>query len=276
MQYSVPEGVKGTIFVIGDDAYAYNPSKDIRTEIPKPSKYFQPTFQCKLASDTFIVASLNPLKSPEGNSGFYKVVPFESSMIKIDKLGDRNWTAKHLDYNERIKLFLFYGRLYSDKIGLYMLDTAFDIIKDLSYVLDTFESPTSVHRFYILDSITILFNHTYQEVHKYSLIDSSSEIIAKGHLEAISHSKKMVALSVSSHEKIDLLVNIETGQIVKLPPIISAGFGFSPDDSFLACIHINRYLFDLLELHIYDIKADKMHKTKRTGGGDLVWVTKEI
>lgn len=274
--YSVPEGVKGTIFVIGHDAYAYNPSKDIRTEIPELGKHLQPTFQCKLALDSFIVSSLNPLDSSKGLFGFYKVTPFGNTVTRIVKLRERRYLKQSLDYNEQLDLFLFNGQLNSDEDGLYILDTGFNIIEDISFIVNSLERPSSVENYYLIDSTTILFNHFYQEVRLYSLKDSSSKIIANGSLEAISHDRTKVVLLIGhSQQQINLLVDLKGGPDVKLPPINSAGFCFSPDDSYIACMHGTNDLSNTFELHIYERSSDKMYKTRITGRGGLVWVNKE-
>ena len=269
--YSVPRDARGTIFLIGEDTYAYTLSTDIRTEIPKPSKYFQPKFQCKLTFDTFIVSSINPLDSPEGLTGYYKVTPFDSAITKIDKLGDRTYSEDRLDYNDKLGLFLFNGLPNSDEAGLYILDTGFNIVRDLTYIVNSFESPSSVDNFYLLDSNTILFNHIYQEVHLYSLIDSSSKIIADGSVKALSHDRTKVVLKIGhTLQQTNLLVDLKGGPEVKLPPIKSIDFCFSPDDSYIACLHRTDNLFDTIELHIYEVSKNKMYKSRVTGRGGLV------
>ncbi len=274
--YSVPEDARGTIFVIGDDAYAYNPSKDIRTEIPELGKHLQPAFQCKLSLDSFIVSSLNPLDSSKGLFGFYKVTPFGKTVTRIVKLRERRYLKQSLDYNEQLDLFLFNGQLNSDEDGLYILDTGFNIIEDLSFIVNSLERPGSVENYYLLDSTTLLFNYFYREVRLYSLKDSTSKIIAHGSLEAISHDRTKVVLSVGyGLQQINLLVDLKGGPDVKLPPINSAGFCFSPDDSYIACMHGTNDLSNTFELHIYERSSHKMYKTKITGRGYLVWVNKE-
>lgn len=272
----MPRNIRGSLFIFGAEIYAFNPATGLATIIHKPGKRFRPTFQCKIAQDTMIVMSQNPLKHSDGFSGYFQVVPFENEVKRIDELGDFVSLTKRIDYNEHLRLFLFYGKLNSDELGLYLLDDEFNVVRDISNVIQSFKSPGSVNNFYLLDSITILFNHTYQEVYKYSLVDSSSKKIANGKLKAISHDRRLAVLSVGySGNKVNHLLNLVDYSFIELPPIEPANFCFSPDDSFIACQNVANDLSNTVELYIFEIRTRKLFKTSFTGSGTMVWVNTE-
>jgi DNA-directed RNA polymerase subunit RPC12/RpoP len=278
---ALPEA-KGTLLLArGDELLAFRPSDGYQSVLrPVVVRLEDIKFVCEAPHGCMLIAA-QPTDYDEANRWrfihddlkrrLYVYCPDEAGLVSlIDGVRPGSDQYSPIDYSAATGKFIYSGLLHGKK-GVYLLDSTFTLIEDLTLLLG--DNAETVR---FIDSSTFLVWRD-KTSYKVSTMDSSSTVVSGERSRAISHDHRWMVVSRGYEENQEhFIIEVHSGQgrELKVGKMNVTQFCFSPDDRYLAFSVRTYTLTDTIVYYIYDLMQGRLSKICLSGSGygSLTWV----
>jgi hypothetical protein len=207
----------------------------------------------------------------------YKWTPCES-LRPMDHYTDRISNCRSLDPDFASGQYLLAGCVDSTW-GVYLLDTAFQVISKLGFTRGGVDLGRDVMKAYRLDGGQVLLECSSgmflcgEGTEPEQLWSHSARLLA------VSQDRGSMLVTEGSEDKMRLQLfrmPQRTSTVLNITDKDIGRAAFSPDGRFIALIWSTHNLGNMNCLMIYDLSTGELHNTWVTGWGELLWVPQRI
>jgi len=173
---------------------------------------------------------------------------------------DIKYYCHWLDYDQISHTYLYSGK-YKNKAGLFVLDTTFSIVHDITHLIPNHEKCKDAYsvRAIFADQNKILISFD-RHIYKADFVTESVDEIAHGYVYRTSHNMQWALIEENGHPVLLNLRTYEKTPIEDAPSIRSAAF--SPDDRYIAFTEFYSTLtcYSCNRLYAYNIETGELIK----------------
>lgn len=290
VQYKLP-AYDGKIILMGKICTMFNIKEGSIKKIDFGDKYFNARILCKNTEGLYLVLANKIINQKYndyidysrqyGTNVFHLFDESNDSLKVLDSALHKQYYTYTLDCRNTLSQYLFCG-YYQNDVGLFLLDTYFNIIDDYTYLFYDHDATLS-QAFFVQDQ-SIIINDNNKNIFLCDPFKSDREFLDKGYILTVSKNKNLILFSndglTDKYNRL-FLYNLETKSKYTLQRKIKYAtnvFGFSPDNKNIAFFERAGLLGDGLRLTIYNIDQDSLYKTnvllgEEQWGGSINWIS---